>query len=298
MKVWSLRSLSIRVVVHLPNDRSFRLAATCAISAVVLAGPFCIPTIAGDLPAATDNSPLLITLGSYGVYAPRFEGSKRHDLSPWPIISWHRQGEKEWLDLPTDGIDYALIETDNFRAGPVGYWRWQRSTSTLRERGFSRLGHGRSAIDLSLEGGLFAEYWPAAWLRTRIEARQAFVGANGLVANISADLVWRPSSSLTLAAGPRVSLADREFMEDYYGVTAAQSASSGLPTYKPGSGVRTVGVGTYAKYKLTPNWAAQAFVDYQHIVGPAGDSPVITTRGSREQVMVGLGLSYTFKSPW
>lgn len=281
----------------IPFFRPSRLVASLGLAGLLLAGPIGVPAFAGD-PNSGDNSPLLITLGSYGVYAPRFEGSKRHDLSPWPIISWRRQGDKEWLDLPTDGIDYALIETDKFRAGPVGYWRWQRSTSTLQERGFSRIGHGRSSIDLSLEGGMFAEYWPTEWLRTRIEAREAFIGAKGFIANISADFVWRPSSALTLAAGPRVSLADREFMEDYYGVTTAQSQSSGLPVYKPGSGIRTMGLGTYAKYKLTPSWSAQAFVDYQHITGPAGDSPVITSRGSTEQVMFGLGLSYTFKAPW
>jgi MipA family protein len=281
-----------------PDRSSFHKAppigfGTFALSASLLAGLVCTHALADDAVVTSDSAPLLITLGSYGVYAPRFEGSKRHDVSPWPIISWRQAGDREGLDLPTDGIDYAVIETTNFRAGPVGFWRWQRSTSALLPRGFSHVGHSRSSIGLSLEAGLFAEYWPADWLRTRIEAREAFIGARGIVANLSADLVWRPRSELTLAAGPRLSLADREFMDDYYGVSTSQSQTSGLPVYKPASGIRTVGLGAYAKYKFTPNWS-----DYQQIVGQAGDSPVITSRGSTEQMMLGLGLSYTFKSPW
>ena len=101
--------------LNLLRLRPPRSAATMALATLILTGLVCASVSAGE-PSPSDNSPLLITLGSYGVYAPRFEGSKRHDISPWPIISWRRQGEKEWLDLPTDGLDYALIETDKFRA--------------------------------------------------------------------------------------------------------------------------------------------------------------------------------------
>ena len=247
---------------------------------------------------AKGDSPLLITLGSYGVYGPRFEGSKRHDVAPWPIISWRNAGDKEWLELPKDGIDLALIETENFRFGPVGYWRFQRDVSTIQQRGFARVGHGKSSIDLSIEGGLFAEYWPAEWLRTRVEAREALFGASGLIGNISSDVVWRPTSKWTFAAGPRLSVADAEFMDSYYGVTYGQSATSGLPVYRAEAGLRSFGAGAFAKYKITPEWTTQGFFEYEHLTGSAGDSPVITTRGSREQFMLGLGLSYTFKAPW
>ena len=250
----------------------------------------------GTTPA--ESGPLLITLGTNAVYSPRFEGSKRHDLGPWPIIGWRRDGDKEWLDFPTDGLDFSLIETENFRMGPVGFWRWQRDNSTIQPRGFTRFGKGHSSIDLSVEAGVFAEYWPVQWLRTRVELREAVLGATGLVANLASDLVWRPTSSWTLSAGPRLSIADGRFMQDYYGINASQSFTSGLPTYSPGAGVRSLGGAALARYKITPAWTTQAFVDYQHLSGPAGDSPVIATRGTREQYIVGMGLSYTFKAPW
>lgn len=248
--------------------------------------------------AQPDKGPLLITLGSNLVWAPRFEGSRRHDVGPWPIISWRNQGDREWLDLPTDGLDFALIETDNFRAGPVGYWRWQRDNGTIAPRGFARIGGARSSIDLSLEGGGFLEYWPSEWLRTRLELRESFFGASGLLGILATDVVWRPDKTWTFSAGPRLTLADRRFMESYYGINAAQSLMSGLPVFSPQAGMRSYGANAFVRAKLSESWTAQAFVDYQHLTGSAGDSPVITSRGTPEQYMVGVGISYTFKAPW
>ncbi len=88
--------------------------------------------------------------------------------------------DKEWLNLPRDGIDISIFETNTFRAGLVGNFRWSRDTNTLI-RGYRHV----SNIDLSMEGGLFAELWPTHWLRTRIEAREAVFGATGLTADLS-----------------------------------------------------------------------------------------------------------------
>ncbi|WP_273746780.1 MipA/OmpV family protein, partial [Morganella morganii] len=69
-----------------------------------------------------------------------------------------------------------------------------------------------------------AEYWPAHWLRSRVEVRDSFVGANGVVADLSADFVGHPfGDRWTATAGPRLSLADDQFMASYFGVTSAQS---------------------------------------------------------------------------
>ena len=142
-----------------------------------------------------------------------------------------------------------------------------------------------------------AHDWRAGIVGAEFEAREAFLGARGLVANVSSDLAWRPNSAWTFAAGPRLSLADSEFMEDYYGVDGIQSAASGLAVNRARAGIRSFGSGAFAQYKMTPSWTTRSFIEYEHLTGAAGDSPVITTRGARGQLMIGLGLSYTFKAP-
>lgn len=268
------------------------------VASVMIAAACSGQAQAQDAAKPADSNPLLITLGSNAVWGPRFEGSKRHDISPWPIISWRNAGDKQWLDQPTDGLDYSLIETENFRAGPVGFFRWQRDNGTITTRGFDRIGRGKTKIDLSLEGGAFAEFWPTHWLRTRLEVRESLLGASGLLAIAATDVVWRPSSSWTFSLGPRLTVADNRYMDSYYSVTAAQSATTGLAQYNAGAGIRSYGVAGLARYKISEAWTTQVFFDYQHLTGPAGDSPVITTRGTPEQYLIGAGLSYTFKSPF
>lgn len=219
----------------------------------------------------------LVTIGGWATLEPQDEGSKRYGPGFRPLFSINKPGDKQWLVLPNDSLDYDLIETDNFRAGPAVNFRWSadgRSTP----RGMTNWGF----LDVAVETGVFAEYWPAHWLRTRIEAREVVVGSSGLVSDVSADLVLRPGP-WTITAGPRLSLADHRYLRANY----AEPSSQGL-------GVRYVGAGSMLAYKWSENWTTTSFVEYQHLTGAAARSPFIDVDGTREQVVVGLGATYTF----
>lgn len=251
-------------------------------------------------PDAKAPSGTIITLGGFGAMGPRFEGSRRMGWDFIPLFDIRDVGDKDWLNLPRDGIDVTIFETESFRAGLVGNFRWERDTNSLvrwrdpnalaQARGFRHMG----SIDLSLEGGLFAELWPAHWLRTRIEARDAFYGASGLVADLSTDLVLEPLSALTWTIGPRLSLGDARFMKSYYGVDATQSARSGLAPYDAGAGIRSVGAGSMLRYKVSDSLSTFAFVEYQRLSDIAVESPLISRKGSPDQTTFGLGTSISF----
>jgi outer membrane protein len=240
-------------------------------------------------PAAAAKSGTIVTLGGFGAFAPRFEGARRSEWGFIPLFDIRDASSKEWLNFPRDGIDLALVETSTLRAGLVGNFRWNRDTSSL-VRGFRRVGN----IDLSLEGGVFAELWPAQWLRTRVELREAVMGARGFIADLSADLVTHPLPALTWTAGPRLSLADRSFMAAYYGIDATQAARSGLPEYNAGAGLRSYGAGTMLRFKASETVSTFAFVEYQRMADGAFDSPLITRRGSPNQTTIGVGSSISF----
>src|SRR5262249_58007105 len=141
------------------------------------------------------------------------------------IIDYRTVGSREWLSLPNDGFDFPLIVTDSFRAGPVANGRWERDVNSL-VRGFRHVG----AINLSAEAGVFAEWWPVGLLRTRVEARDAVFGAHGLVADLSADAVWRPEDRWTLTAGPRFPIAHPPFIPTYYSLHEPQPTTPCPPT--------------------------------------------------------------------
>ena len=234
-----------------------------------------------------------MTLGGFGLLEPKFEGAKRQELGWKPVFGLHSPGTREWLDLPNDGVDYEFVETDTFRAGAVGNFRFTRDTNSL-VRGFKRLRN----VDLSLEAGGFAEFWPATWLRTRVEVRAGVLGADGIVADGSADVVVHPAARWTATAGPRISFASQSFMNSYYSVSANQAAASGLRQYDAGAGLRSYGAGASLRYQWSDAWTTTAFVEYTRLAPNAAESPLIDERGSPDQVTVGIGAKYSFYVNW
>jgi len=238
---------------------------------------------------AASGAGWIMTLGGYGTYAPRFEGARAYGPQWRPIFNFRSGDGKDWLDLPSDGFGIELVETDWFRFGPVVDGRLERhvATTCLGCRHFG-------AIDLSIEAGAFAEVWPMPWLRTRVEVKQAVIGGSGLVGDLSADVVLRPAARLLVAAGPRLSLADHAFMQLNYGVNTAEAAALESRLHEVAGGLRSLGLGGYARYKLDDAWSAHSYVEWERLANAARESPRIAEHGSGDAITGGIGLSYSF----
>ena len=148
---------------------------------------------------------------------PSYEGSGAHVLRPLPMFDIRRAGTPPSFRAPRDGFGFSILDTGRFQAGPtvkVNLARKESSDSDLR---------GLGNVDWTLEAGAFAEYWPADWLRTRVELRQGIGGHHGLVSDITADLVVPVTQQLTLSGGPRMTLATAAATSPYFSITPTQS---------------------------------------------------------------------------
>ncbi len=239
-------------------------------------------------PAPVSSSDWTVTLGVESRVLPVYEGSSNSMYWPFPLFDVRRAGTPSTFRSPRDGASVGVIETDQFRFGPTLKLRLPRredSDPALR---------GLGNVDWAVEAGGFAEYWPAKWLRTRVELRQGFSGHYGQVADLSADAVMPVTPQLTLSGGPRMTLSSSEAMSPYFSITPEQSMASGLPTFDAKGGLRSFGAGVQARYELSRNWATHSFIEYERLAGDAATSPLITQRGTRDQIQVGLGISYSF----
>lgn len=242
-------------------------------------------------PAAHAQSPgsdWTVTIGVEGRVLPAYEGSGNFELWPFPLFSVRRAGAPENFRSPRDGFSVGILDSRRFQVGPtlkVRFPRRECEDNDLR---------GLGDINWALEAGGFAEYWPADWLRSRLELRQGFGGHHGLVADLSADLVRPVTPQLTLSGGPRLTLATAAATSPYFSITAAQAAASGLPAYDAGGGLRSIGAGAQARYAWSPRWATHAFIEYERLTGDAANSPLVTQRGARDQIQVGIGATYSF----
>jgi outer membrane protein len=232
-----------------------------------------------------------VTLGVEGRVLPSYEGSDRYVLRPVPLVDIRRAGTPRHFSSPKDGASIGVFETSNFRLGPTVKLKMPR-----REGDDADL-RGLGNVGWVAEPGVFAEYWPQQWLRTRAEVRQGIGGHHGLVGDLSADVVMPVTPHLTLSAGPRLSLASATANDPYFSIDAAQSAASGLPVYDAKGGVSSYGLGALARYEWSTRWATHFFVEYEQLTGSVADSPIVALRGSRNQVQTGIGITYSFDVP-
>jgi len=229
-----------------------------------------------------------LTVGGAGFVAPSFEGADDMSLSGAPMISLSRAGRTSRFSSRNDNPGFSLYDSPAFHIGPVGKLLLPRNSDDFDEL------KGLKDLPLGFEAGLFAEYFPSDWLRVRAEVRQGFLAHHGVVADLSADAFTDITPTIRLSAGPRLSLASESYFRAYYGVSAADSAASGLSVYKPGAGVKSVGVGGAVTWQATDKITTQLFGEYSRLTGPAADSSIVRERGSKDQFTIGVSATYRF----
>jgi MipA family protein len=230
-----------------------------------------------------------VTVGVQGKVQPAFEGAKKYEIEPVPVFSLRRRGTVPRFSSPFDSASISLIDVGGFHFGPAGKYK-----SGRKEGDYPAELRGLGDVDFTIEAGFFAEYWPGDWLRTRVELRRGFGGHDGFVADLSADVIRSFDERWTLSAGPRLSLADSNALAPYFGISATQSALSGLPAFDAKGGLHSVGAGAQLRYRWTPQWEVRGYVEYSRLLGDAASSPLVTERGSPDQFTFSLGVSYSF----
>lgn len=230
----------------------------------------------------------IITIKAAAIYESDFLGSEDSDFIAYPSLSFRKAGTPEGFAAADDGFDWSLFGNEFFSVGPVG--RYQAG----RYNGSDNKLHGLNSIPWTIELGLYGEVWPTEWLRGRVEVRHGFNSESGIIADFAMDGVAK-IDKWTLAAGPRMTVVDSQFMDGYFGVTRKEAARNGRVTpYDPGGGIMSVGVLAGAGYQWNERWTTSAYARYDRLVGNAADSPIVKKLGSANQYAVGLTIGYSF----
>jgi MipA family protein len=267
-----------------------------ALGVIVTLAPAASAQPAITLPAPAVTVPFLpspsglwtVTVGGGGQMQPDFEGAKNYVFSPVAIFSMHRAGSTEQFRSPRDGAGIALIDFDGFQAGPVGKYTAARTASSYSEL------NGLGDVNFTVQLGGFAQYFPVDWFRARVEVRRGFGGEDGVTADFSADVIVPLLDRFTWSGGPRFTLENTAATAPYFGITAAQSLASGLPIFDASGGSHSVGAGTQLRFQFDPQWEVHSYVEYDRLLGDAAASPLVTLRGSPNQLNAGIGASYSF----
>lgn len=232
-----------------------------------------------------------VRLGAGALFQPEYEGADEYAIAPAPLLMVNYR-DLVFLRGPMLGANAFTWQGsrpgEKLQAGPLIRYRFGR------DEGDSDDLRGLGDIDGGVEAGGFVSYSIGPW-STGLTVFQDISGSHdGLMAKFAAGhrlpLAWR----LTLRSEISATWADENYTATYFGVTAAQSARSGLRPYRAEGGLKDAGITLDLDYSLTPNWGITARLGYKRMLGDAADSPLVKDRGSPDQFTTGLFVGYRF----
>ena len=100
----------------------------------------------------------------------------------------------------------------------------------------------------------------------------------GITADAGIPPEARVAPGVVASVGLAATWADRRYHQSYFGITPAQSLSSGLRVYTPAAGLRDLGLSAGLRIDLGPHWIAFAGAGASRLQGPALDSPLTRRR--------------------
>lgn len=259
-------------------------AVLCTAAAEVGAEDLVIPL---DLPQFNFFG---VGVGAY----PDYFGSSDYNVGAAPFGRLSLGGSR-FVSLLGNDVRLNLLDNDHWQLGPMAVWRFGRED--VENPVVDRVHH----IDDSLSLGVFGGY---VWRDPKEFRRMAGVSAwglgdvsgayNGWTAGINTYAMQPVAKMLTLAGGVASTYGSGNYMDEYFGVTPADSLASGLPIYAPGSGVRDLRGWATVLLHLSKQWHLGAAVMYSRLVGDAADSPLVSDEGSKNQWVYGVGALYAW----
>jgi outer membrane protein len=236
-------------------------------------------------PAAGDE--WKVSVGPGLMLSPRYPGARQLRLLPIPSldISYDDRIFSQGLDLI--GINVLKGKDDAYHVGAALSLDFQsRSESDDPHL------HGLGNVDEGPKLKLFADY-SVSFLMGSVAAYQDIAGTGqGLL--VSGDLLANlPLTSRFLVSfGPGATWANAEYTRSLFGVSAGQSAASGLPTFNTSAGLRDVHLNAYTSYDISKKWVGSLAVTVGRLQHYAAHSP-ITER--RDELNVVAAINYRFR---
>jgi outer membrane scaffolding protein for murein synthesis (MipA/OmpV family) len=257
--------------------------ATLVAATIVVATP---ASATGDLvPAGTT-----IAVGAQAIVQPTYEGSGEYELVAVPIVKFG--GSESALSFvkfdfrALNDVGIGVVNVGGLSFGPAVGYRFDREEDDgdrLRNLG---------DIDGGFLVGGFARYdLKPFYVRGSYLTQVSGEEDAGGIFRFQGGADFHVSPQLLLKTFAAVEWADDDYMQTYFGVTAAQSAASGLTRFDPSSGAKSFHLGATAEYEVFPTWTVHAGVEYVQLLGDAADSPITE---DESQVVARLGLSKSF----
>ncbi|MDO9250452.1 MAG: MipA/OmpV family protein [Hydrogenophaga sp.] len=221
-----------------------------------------------------------------------YEGSDRRRTVLGPDVSLNYRTQ-EWgsVELGPRALIWQPLELDDFKLGIAAGFdpgRKTKDSSTADPTPGDKRLAGMGAVRSSPEAGLLLGFGPFSMLAHKAVGDR---GHKGTQVDFTAAFPFALTDKVGMSFGVGASWADKRYTQAYFGVTPAQSHSSGFKTYSPEAGVRKFEASVGAEYAFAKNWKLQGSLVLSRLAGDAEHSPLVMRRSSAS---ASTSLAYVF----
>ncbi|MDW7646399.1 MAG: MipA/OmpV family protein [Desulfuromonadales bacterium] len=223
-----------------------------------------------------------VSLGAIGLYLPEYEGADEYAFKAFPSvdITWRDQ---VFLNV-RQGLGAYFYRGDKLRLGAsVGYTFGRDEDDSADLDGLGDINDGATA-------NLLAR-WKVGKVSLDARYEQQITGADTGAQTLASLGYGHRLGPTMLRPALMATWASDAYMQDYFGISPSQAASSGLPTHTAEAGLKSVGARLMIVHPLGRGWGLTLLANYHRLLGDAADSPLVK---DENQYFTALGIAYTF----
>lgn len=238
----------------------------------------------GDGPTTTDTG----QIGAAVLRTPRYMGADENRLRALPYFSY--RWASGWFFDGLNGLGYAWSPEPGRRLG------LHLGVSTEREEDDSAALRGMGDVDREAELGGFVHQRLGNWLGGSLSVRSHLrygAGEDHRGAQAELGLGWgtRLAQRSLMNAGLSANWANQDYMQTYFGVTPAQSASSGYAAHEADGGLRDFRLTLSFIQLLSSTTTGVLMVGQTWWQGDAADSPLVR---DKRNTLILTAVTYRF----
>jgi MipA family protein len=207
-----------------------------------------------------------VFIGGGAMYAPKFEGSNDLAFVPLPMVS---VTFGDLITVDPMGLEVHALNHDGFKLDVKGGYDFMGGRKDSDSSHLRGLGDIKSGAVLGAKASY--EIGPMEFYAS---IDKTFGGSDGLVGVAGLNLSHNIDQFM-LSAGASATFADENHMESYFGVTAAQSANSGLAEYDADAGIKRFDIEASVTYMVNQNWMVRGQAGLGFLAGDAKNSPIV-----------------------
>jgi outer membrane protein len=219
--------------------------------------------------------------------APDYEGSADYEIVMLPAAS-AKFDNGMYIQLLGLNLRANVIPSNMWRLGPVYNYRAERDD--VENNRVDRMEEVSDANELGIFGGFEWNGW-FVFLDILADAGNAY---DGWYSTLKGGYNWMIDEAWMLSLGGHVTYANDDYMETYFGVSAADAAASGLDQYNADGGVKDVGIDLGLNWNFASSWSLRGLARISQLVGDADEDSPVVDEGSETQVFGGVMVMFKF----